>query len=113
VHELTLCRNLLRILERSAAAEGFARVHSVTLAIGHLSCVDDGALRFGFDVLSRGTLAEGAVLEIDRVPGRARCGACGTPAAVLTHLDVCAVCGGPLQAVTGGDEMLIRHVEVE
>ncbi len=65
MHELSLCRGILRTLERSAVDEGFVRVLRVRLRIGPMAAVDERALRFSFEVAGRGGLAEGASLAIE------------------------------------------------
>ncbi|EGQ63626.1 hydrogenase nickel insertion protein HypA, partial [Acidithiobacillus sp. GGI-221] len=47
-------------MEEQAKIQPFARVHAVWLEIGALSSVEPEALRFNFDVITRGTLAEGS-----------------------------------------------------
>ena len=69
MHELSLAESALQIIEESARAEGFCRVRTVVLEIGQLASVEVEALRFCFDAVLRGSLAEGAALEIIEVPG--------------------------------------------
>ena len=59
MHELSLIRSLLDIVEDYAAKHRFHRVHSLKLSFGRLSCLDAQALKFAFDVQSAGTKAEG------------------------------------------------------
>ncbi len=113
MHELSLCESVMQILEDNARLKGYNRVKTLWLEIGELSCVEADALRFSFEVVSRGTLAEGATLEIITVPGLAWCLPCGKHVAVKQRFDACPVCGNfPLQ-VSGGDEMKIKELEVD
>lgn len=59
-----------------AQAHRATRVHRIVLRIGALSGVEPDALHFAFDVVTRGTAAEGAELQVDTVPARARCPDC-------------------------------------
>jgi hydrogenase nickel incorporation protein HypA/HybF len=112
MHELTLCAELLSTLEAAARTHGFSAVRRVRLEIGRFACVEPEALRFGFEALSRGGLADGAALEILRPPGRAECLDCGRMVTVERRLDPCPLCGGLALAPEGGDEMRIRDLEV-
>ena len=76
MHEMSLCENLRTIIEEQAARENFARVRRVKLEVGPLSCVEPDALRFGFDVVMRGSVAEGAELEIATGEAMALCLGC-------------------------------------
>lgn len=113
MHEMSLCEGVLQILEESSISQGYLRVKKVWLEIGDLSGVEVEAMRFSFDAVMRGTLAEGALLEIIRSPGEAWCMACAKRVAVKQRFDQCPECGGYQLQVTGGDQMRIKELEVE
>lgn len=83
----------------------------VRLEIGQLAGVDVDALRFCFDVCTRGTSLAGATLEIVAIPGRARCRACGAEYPVGSFADPCG-CGSFDKQVVAGDELRLKEVEV-
>lgn len=112
MHEMSLCENIRDALEQQARTDGFARVNKVWLEVGPLSCVEPEALRFGFDVVMCGSVAEGAALDIASPPATARCLACQQTATVTRRYDPCPHCGAPGMQVTGGDELKIRKLEV-
>ena len=113
MHELSLAENLLEIIEDAARADGFLRVRKVILEIGQLAVVEPEAMRFCFDAVVHGSLAEGAQLEIVEVPGSAWCAPCAVTVPIAEIIAVCPRCGGyPLQA-TGGKELKLRTLEVE
>ena len=78
-----------------------------------MSTVDPEALRFCFEAIRSGTVAEGAALEIIRTPGQAYCMDCANAVHVGQRYDPCPDCGGDSLQVTGGDEMRVKEVEVE
>ena len=104
---------MLQILQDHAQSQGFTQVKTVWLEIGVLSGVDPQAMRFGFDAVMKGSLAEGAALEIIELPGQAWCLPCSKPVAVKARYDACPECGSSQLQVTGGDEMRIKELEVE
>ena len=113
MHELSICEDLLRLVEAQAGARDCRRVRAVWLEIGALEAVDTEALRFGFEVRSRGTLAEGARLEIRQLPGRACCPGCGDIVDLYRRHDPCPRCGSLCPEVTGGDGIRIERLEVD
>jgi hydrogenase nickel incorporation protein HypA/HybF len=113
MHELSLCESILQILEEESRRQAFSRVKRVRLEIGRLSGADPEAMRFGFDVVCRGSLAEGAELEILRLPGLAWCLPCGHQVEVEQRFDACPHCGSYQLQVVGGDQMQIKDLEVE
>ncbi|MEA3413397.1 MAG: hydrogenase maturation nickel metallochaperone HypA [Pseudomonadota bacterium] len=113
MHELSLCEGVLQVLEDSARTQGYTRVKTVWLEIGCLSGVEVEAMRFGFDVVTNGTLADNARLEVIEVAGEAWCMRCSKTVSVAQRFDACPDCGSYQLQVTGGDEMKIKELEVE
>jgi hydrogenase nickel incorporation protein HypA/HybF len=61
MHELSLTQNVVAIV---AEAAGRRRVKRVTLEVGTLAGVLTDSIAFCFDVVARGTVVEGAALDI-------------------------------------------------
>lgn len=112
MHEMSLCESLLDAISQSARQNGFSRVTRVRLSIGRFAGVEPEALRFSFDVVSRGTLAEGAELVLLEQPGAAWCFDCNETVAIADRLDPCPVCGGVRLRPTSGTDMTIKDLEV-
>lgn len=113
MHEMSLCESIIKTLEEQAAVQQYHKVKTVWLEIGRLACVEPAAMAFGFEVVCRGTLAEGSRLEIIQVPARAWCMQCSERVEIAEHYDACPQCGSYQLQVTGGDEMRIKELEVE
>jgi hydrogenase nickel incorporation protein HypA/HybF len=112
MHEMALAEGMLEIVEATARREGASRVTNVRLEIGALSHVAPDALRFCFDVVTRGSLAEGATLDIDDVPGAAWCMPCGGTVPLAQVGDPCPRCGSFQLAVTSGDAMRVKDIAI-
>lgn len=113
MHEMSLCEGILQVVEDAAARDGFSCVSRVRLEIGKFAGVEPDALRFGFDVVMRGSIADGASLEILECPGEAFCFDCCETVTVENRLDPCPSCGGSRLTPTGGDQMTIKDLEVQ
>lgn len=112
MHEISLCESIRVILEDQAVEQRFERVTRVWLDIGPFSCVEPEALRFGFDAVMRGSVADGAELEIESAPGTGNCLNCGATVRVSGRFDPCPECGAEALQVSGGDDLKIRKLEV-
>ena len=112
MHEMSIAEGILMTLEEQAKLHDFARIRSVRLEIGRFAGVDESALRFAWDVVMRGSAAEGAALEIINLPGRAACFDCGEAVEIEDRFAPCPLCGGGRLSPMGGDEMRIKDLEV-
>ncbi|WP_421849483.1 hydrogenase maturation nickel metallochaperone HypA [Oricola sp.] len=112
MHEMAMCRNILEIIEEQAAAQGFAKVKRISLEIGPLAGVEVEALKFGFDVVTRGSLADGATIDIIRPEARARCLDCGADMVIQQRYDPCPRCGSHRLQIASGDELRVKELEV-
>jgi len=113
MHEMSLAEGVLKILQDQAKAQAFNRVMTVWLEIGELSHVDPHAISFCFDAVTRGSIAEGARLEIVCTPGQAWCHDCAKTVTVSSLIDACPDCGGHKLHVTGGEDMRVQELEVD
>lgn len=66
MHEVSIAQHLV---ELSCQAAGGQKILSLQLRLGTTSCVAEESLRFCFDLVARDTLAQGARLEIELLPG--------------------------------------------
>lgn len=112
MHELSLCEGILQIVEEQARSGAVERVRAIWLEVGQLAGVELSALRFGFEVVTRGSVAEGARLEIIGRPGRAWCLPCGEEIALAGRQEPCPRCGSHQLQVVGGEELRVVEMEV-
>ena len=79
MHELAITQTMLDIVLEKAEESGARRVGAINLVIGELSGFVEESVRFYFDFLAKGTIAEGAALKFTTVSPQARCRNCGKP----------------------------------
>jgi hydrogenase nickel incorporation protein HypA/HybF len=113
MHEMALTESMIGIVEDEARRQRFSRVRAVVLEIGALGCVEPDSMRFCFDAVSRGTVAEGARLDIVLVAGEGWCLDCETTVTLGERFGACPTCGRHRVQMTAGDELRIREMEVE
>jgi hydrogenase nickel incorporation protein HypA/HybF len=113
MHEMSLAEGVLQLIEDSARQQDFSKVSTVWLEIGELSGVEVEAMKFCFDAVTRDSVAQGARLEIIRLPGTGWCMACAVTVPMSEVFGECPHCGGHQMQVTGGTEMRLKELEVE
>jgi hydrogenase nickel incorporation protein HypA/HybF len=112
MHEVGVMQCALEIALEQADQRGASRIDCIALRVGLLSGVAPEALEFAFDVVTRGTIAEGARLVMERVPVACDCPSCGIEFEVENLMFDCPRChrsGAPLRH---GRELELAYLEV-
>jgi hydrogenase nickel incorporation protein HypA/HybF len=116
MHELPITESILKIVLKHAETNNVRRVVAIHLQIGKLSELEDEWIQRYFDYLSKGTVAQGAELKIERMPIRVQCDVCSssyeTEMAKLGDL-VCPACGEKGCTLLSGREYYIKDMEVQ
>ena len=110
MHEMSIAEGVLGLVRDTARSGGLTRVNSVRVEIGALAAVEPAALRFCFDAVTRGSLAEGAALEIEEVAAAAWCFKCCESVAIKARGEDCPRCGSAAVNVTRGTEMRVKDI---
>ncbi|RAI43095.1 hydrogenase maturation nickel metallochaperone HypA [Rhodoplanes roseus] len=113
MHEMSLSAGVIALVEDAARRERFSHARVVVLELGELGHVEPEAMLFCFDAVSRGTVAEGARLDIVRVPGAGWCLDCAKTVALTERFGACPDCGRRHVQMTAGDELRVRELEVD
>jgi hydrogenase nickel incorporation protein HypA/HybF len=107
VHELSIAGAVVDTAVKHAAGR---RVKVVTVRAGVLRQVVPDSLEFYFGFVTRGTLCEGARLELEVVPARLACCEREWEASLLDFR--CPSCAGAARVVAG-NELEVESIEVE
>ncbi|WP_319381230.1 hydrogenase maturation nickel metallochaperone HypA [Thiomicrorhabdus sp.] len=101
----------LFFLGKRSAEQHFQKVKKVWLTVGVFSGVEIDALRFGWDVVTRNSIAEGAELIVIGEQGQAWCMGCSKHVQIENRYDDCPACGSHQLQVTGGETLSIKEIE--
>ena len=113
MHELSVTQSVLEIALRHAERAGARRITRLNLVIGELASIVDDSVQFYWDFVSRDTIAAGATLHFERVPGTLRCLACSHTFPLNGRDYACPVCGEKRVIAAGGDDFRLESIEVE
>jgi hydrogenase nickel incorporation protein HypA/HybF len=113
MHELSATESLLRIVLDEAAKAGATKVTRISLKIGEWSTFVPDSIEFCFGIVSPGTAAEGAELDIEMIPVTYRCNGCGFEFAPQVETLGCPKCGGRSTVLLTGREFYIDSLEVD
>ena len=112
MHELPVTEDILRIAAEHAQKAGATRVTRINLVIGELASFIDDSIQFYFELLSPGTLAEGALLYFQRIKTRFRCRQCGHEFEPESRNWTCPACSALGGDVIAGKEFYVESIEV-
>ncbi len=112
MHELAVTQSILDIAANYAGQAKATRVSHLYLVIGKLSSFVDDSIQFYWDMISQGTICEGAQLHFDRVPAKLACLDCGTSYTLDSELIPCPQCGSSRVKILSGEEFRLDSIEV-
>lgn len=115
MHELAVIQSMLDIVLEHARQGKAQKVKSVGLKVGELRDFVDEFMQSYFAYLSKDTLADGAILKIERLPVVFQCDVCGNKFPIrMQEVEgiACAQCGGEKVTLVSGREFYIDHLEV-
>ena len=113
MHEVSLIESVVDLVEDERRKQDFSRVRMIRLEVGALGHAEPEALRFCFDAVTSGTIADGARLEIETVPGEGWCSGCRRTVPLEERFAACPLCGIAQVRMTAGDELRLAEMEVE
>lgn len=112
MHEISIMQGALDLAEYPAREGSGTIIVRMRLRVGLLSGVVPEALEFAFEVLKKGTMAENAVLEIERVPSEFRCSVCKEMFRFMEIRFDCPACSGMLVVGSSGTDLELSDLEI-
>jgi hydrogenase nickel incorporation protein HypA/HybF len=113
MHEFAVTEEIIRMADDEAKKIGAKKITGIKLVIGDLSTFIDESVQMYFDILSKGTLAEGAELSFERICAQFKCNTCENIFNKPIKGFDCPSCG-QIGSPTGvGKEFYIECIEVE
>lgn len=113
MHELSVTESILEISVRHADEANAKRITNLYLVIGQLASIVDDSVQFYWDIISKGTIAEGAMLHFRRLPAKFICLACSTIYNPSSDSFSCPSCNSDRIKVLAGDEFYMESIDIE
>jgi hydrogenase nickel incorporation protein HypA/HybF len=110
VHELSICSSIADIVTRHAAGR---TVQVINVRAGQLRQIVPDTLVYCWGLVSAGTPLDGSRINVEAVPARISCRACGEVTDVgEVPVFACGGCGGVAVQVVSGEEFLVTSLEL-
>ncbi len=113
MHEISITQQMVDLVLQEAQKSGATKVRQINLVIGEMATVIDDCVRFYFEFISKGTLAEGAALNFRKMPLSARCNGCRMVFAPANQDWRCPKCRKWDAEIISGKEFYLDSLEIE
>lgn len=113
VHEFPVTQSICRIATEEARRIGARKVTRIFIAQGDYTDYVPEIIQEYFNIVSEGTLAEGAQLHIRKIPAVLHCRDCGMDSVVEHYRMRCPLCLSRETELKSGKEFYIESMEVE
>jgi hydrogenase nickel incorporation protein HypA/HybF len=113
MHEMAIANDLIQQILSAARENKATRIVDVELEVGVQRLIVPEAMELAFEVLSRGTVAEGAGLKLVEIPAAAQCRACGLRFEPRIDYYVCPRCGEADVDLVAGNDIVLKSLSCE
>ncbi len=113
MHELGIAEEMLRVALDYAAKSRAKRITAFNLEMSVAADESEDSLRFHFENLTRGTIAEGARVEISRAPVPGKCLECGNEFDRDAQDAACPRCSSSRVRAVLHDEFRLTSIDIE
>lgn len=103
-----MCEGVVETIERRAAGRPVA---GVGLRVGTLHRVLPAAFEQSFEMVSAGSVADGASVDLVILPVTGRCPDCASDFESSDPIPLCPGCGSTGVQLSGGDELLVEWIQ--
>lgn len=110
---MALTEKILKIILHEADAHHAHKIKKIGIVLGDLSGVVSDSMEMYFELISKGTIAEDAVLEFTREKAHLYCGQCQAEYIKEPGDFLCPICGSLGRFTDVGRECIVQNIEVE
>ena len=115
MHEFNICQTIVDTVNEHASRlpNPSARITKTVIVMGLLRQLVPEYMQTAYEILTKGTKAEGSVLEVKHEAVTFTCDACGKVNKTTEIKFSCPSCGSKRGRVDGGRELYLESLEVE
>jgi hydrogenase nickel incorporation protein HypA/HybF len=122
MHEFAFAYNIFKVAEATAIKYNAKKITEVILEIGELTLIVPELLQRSFEMATKGSIAEGAKLNIKITPGKIKCRDCNqisevtlTRESELTGLQLfkCSNCESNNTEIVEGKKANVKNIKIQ
>jgi hydrogenase nickel incorporation protein HypA/HybF len=112
MHELSVTENILNIACEHAVKANAKNVTDIYLVIGQLSSIIDESVQFYWDIISKGSVCENAILHFRRIAASLECLDCHHEYLLEGELTPCPSCNSANVRFLTGNEFYMESIDI-
>jgi len=113
MHELPVTESVLEIALRHAKKADASNIKFINIKIGEYSSIIDDSIQFYWDIISKDTIAEGAILKFNRIPAKFLCLECDKEFKPGKSEFTCPYCKSNKVKLVQGNEFSLESIDIE
>ena len=112
MHELAITEQILHLALHHAKEANARQVTDLHLQIGELATIIDDSVQFYWDIISQGSLCQGATLHFHHTSARFHCLDCNQDYALANELTACPYCQSIHVQIVSGQEFQLTSIDI-
>lgn len=113
MHELSIARSIVELVEEQAEHRGASVVEEMELEIGRLAGVEIQTLEFALDSAVKGSRLENARIVRHYIDGEGQCNDCEMVFPMSALFAPCPHCGSFLVKILKGKELRVKSIVIK
>lgn len=113
MHELSIARNIIQIVNSSVESDKLGLVDKIHLKFGLLSNILTDSLNFSYNSIIENTPLKNSNLVIEILPIKIQCKDCNEITTTNDFVFSCPICKSNSISVIGGDELIISSIHLK
>lgn len=113
MHELAVTEGILKICKEEQDKNNFKSIKEIRIRVGELTGLVPSCIDYYFQVISKGTIGEGARLIVEKLPIVIECKECQYTGEIGRGEYTCPRCNSYKITIKNGKEFYIDSLEVE
>lgn len=112
MHEMAITKSILNICLEEEKKYNFNKVKEINIKVGELTCLVPDCINYYFNIISKGTVAENASINVIKMPIVIKCGKCDYSGAINLSEYECPKCRSYDFKIIEGNEFYLESMEV-
>lgn len=113
MHELAITQSILNICLKEEELYKFKTIKTININLGEFTGLIPKSITYYFKIISKGTSAENAKINIKKIPVNIKCNLCFYEGEIKKEEYTCPKCNGIDFKILNGNEFFIESLEVE